>query len=60
MAAVAILDFVKMLFPVIRVIFTNLRTKFEENRSSGSKVIVKLRNSRCRLQDGGGRHLGFG
>jgi hypothetical protein len=60
MAAVAILDFIKMLFPVIRVIFTNLRTKFEENRSRGSKVIVISRNSRWRPQDAGGRHLGFG
>jgi hypothetical protein len=60
MAAVAILDFVKILFSVIPVIFSDFRTKFDENRSSGSKVIAELRNSRWRPQDGGGRHLGFG
>jgi hypothetical protein len=60
MAAVAILDLVKILIPVVRVIFSNFRTKFYENRSSGSKVIAELRNSRWRPQDGGGRHLGFG
>jgi hypothetical protein len=57
MAAVAILDSVKILFPVVRVIFSNFSTKLYENRSSGSKVIKKLRNSRWRSQDGGGRHI---
>jgi hypothetical protein len=49
-----------MLFPVVRVIVSSLCFKFDENQSSGSKVIVELRNSRWRPQDGGGRHLGFG
>jgi hypothetical protein len=39
---------------VVRVIVSSLRFKFYENRSSGLKVIDLLR-----IQDGGGRHLGF-
>ena len=34
---------------------TYLQFKFEENRSSGSKVITNL----IFIQDGGSRHLGF-
>jgi len=49
-----------MLFPVIRISFDNFRFKFDENRSSGFKVVVELR-----IQDGdysrwGVCRLGFG
>jgi hypothetical protein len=35
MAAVAILDLVEILFPVVRVIVSSLRFKFDENRLNG-------------------------